>query len=378
MNSIKIKLSFIANLIAVFALIVLGVVSFYFTKNSLHEAALREQTNLLKATQNVIEDYKAQNSVIVENLAKDILSLPYEALNSQDNLIQYVSPVLKDYRHTVNALATFIGQSNGEAIVSDNLSDQKKINVRIDGKANGYNVTTRDWYKNTVNANSVVVSPPYIDAVTKEFVITYSKALYKDGKFVGVLGVDVLLTNLQHQIARTPGNTFVFDREDKIFAATNPKLLDPSVDHSPVLNAYKANGDYKFFTYSLHDQERLGTCTKVFTYTVCVTESTDIIDRPITQAAFIQIIAVVIIITCSIIILYFIISRYLSPLASIQAGLNSFFDFINHKTKDVSTIDVKTNDEFGQISKAINENILATKQGLEQDAKAVKESVETV
>ncbi|MBK1964880.1 methyl-accepting chemotaxis protein, partial [Campylobacter novaezeelandiae] len=68
----------------------------------------------------------------------------------------------------------------------------------------------------------------------------------------------------------------------------------------------------------------------------------------------------------------------LSPLTTIQNGLNSFFDFINHKTNNVSTINIKTNDEFGQISNAINENILQTKQGLEQDNQAVKESVGTV
>ncbi|MBK1972445.1 methyl-accepting chemotaxis protein, partial [Campylobacter sp. TTU_617] len=67
-----------------------------------------------------------------------------------------------------------------------------------------------------------------------------------------------------------------------------------------------------------------------------------------------------------------------SPLTTIQNGLNSFFDFINHKTNNVSTINIKTNDEFGQISNAINENILQTKQGLEQDNQAVKESVSTV
>ncbi len=39
MNSIKIKLSLIANLIAIFALIVLGIVSFYFTKTSLKDNA---------------------------------------------------------------------------------------------------------------------------------------------------------------------------------------------------------------------------------------------------------------------------------------------------------------------------------------------------
>ncbi len=96
------------------------------------------------------------------------------------------------------------------------------------------------------------------------------------------------------------------------------------------------------------------------------------------KAAFIQAIVVIIVVVFSVILLYFIVSKYLSPLAAIQTGLTSFFDFINHKTKNVSTIEVKSNDEFGQISNAINENILATKRGLEQDNQAVKESVETV
>ncbi|MFG5142753.1 methyl-accepting chemotaxis protein, partial [Campylobacter lari] len=67
----------------------------------------------------------------------------------------------------------------------------------------------------------------------------------------------------------------------------------------------------------------------------------------------------------------------LSPLQAIQKGINSFFDFINHKTKDSAMIDVKTNDEFGVIAKAINENITKTKNALEQDAKAVEQSVDT-
>ncbi|OOX89104.1 methyl-accepting chemotaxis protein [Campylobacter coli] len=378
MNSIKIKLSLIANLIAIFALIILGVVSFYFTKNSLYEATLREQTNLLKATQNIVEDFRSKNIVVLENLTKDIVDLPYYAINSEENLIQNAGPLLKNYRNSIGALAIFIGQSNGENIISDGISDQKGVNARINGKANNYNATTRGWYQSAMQTDAFTASHPYIDAVTKEFVITYSKALYKDGKFIGVLGVDVLLTSFQDQIAKTPGNAFVFDRENKVFAATDTKLLDPSIDYSPVLNAYKANGDYKFFDYTLNGDDRLGICTKVFAYIACATESDDVIEQPIAEAAFIQVIAVIIIIACSVLLLYFIVSYYLSPLASIQAGLNSFFGFINHKTKDISTIDVKTNDEFGQISKAINENILATKQGLEQDAKAVKESVETV
>ncbi|EOJ1677859.1 cache domain-containing protein, partial [Campylobacter jejuni] len=184
----------------------------------------------------------------------------------------------------------------------------------------------------------------------KQYVITYSKAIYKDGKIIGVLGVDIPSEDLQNLVAKTPGNTFLFDQKNKIFAATNKELLNPSIDHSPVLNAYKLNGDNNFFSYKLNNEERLGACTKVFAYTACITESADIINKPIYKAAFIQAIVVIIVVVFSVILLYFIVSKYLSPLAAIQTGLTSFFDFINYKTKNVSTIEVKSNDEFGQIS----------------------------
>ncbi|HIG0170958.1 TPA: methyl-accepting chemotaxis protein [Campylobacter coli] len=378
MNNIKIKLSVIANSIAIFALSILSIISFYFTKDSLYQSTLHAETDLLKATQISIENFRSRNISLLNALEKDILNLPYEALNSQDNIINNAGAILKYYRNSGNLLAVYIGLDNGENIVSDDLSEKKNTNITINGKANNYNATTREWYKEARNSNQTYITPAYIDVVSNEYAITYSKALYKDGKFIGVLGIDVLLISLQDEIARTPGNTFVFDHKDRVFAATNKALLDPSVDHSPVLNAYKAHGDNNFFSYKLNNEERLGTCTKVFAYTACITESTDVINKPIFKAAYIQVIALIVMISISIILLYFIVSKYLSPLAAIQTGLTSFFDFINHKTKNVSTIEIKSNDEFGQISKAINENILATKQGLEQDAKAVKESVETV
>ncbi|EJJ4751715.1 methyl-accepting chemotaxis protein, partial [Campylobacter jejuni] len=368
----------IANSIAIFALSILSIISFYFTKDSLYQSTLYTETELLKATQISIEDFRSRNISLLNTLEKDILKLPYEALNSQDNIVNNVGAILKYYRNSGNLLAVYIGLDNGENIMSSDLSEKKNTNITINGKANNYNATTREWYKEARNSNQIYITPAYIDAISNEYCITYSKALYKDGKFIGVLGIDILLTSLQDQIARTPGNTFVFDNKDKIFAATNEALLDPSVDHSPVLNAYKAHGDNNFFSYKLNNEERLGACTKVFAYTACITESADIINKPIFKAAYIQVIALIVMISISIILLYFIVSKYLSPLAAIQTGLTSFFDFINYKTKNVSTIEIKSNDEFGQISNAINENILATKRGLEQDNQAVKESVQTV
>ncbi|ENM7504672.1 methyl-accepting chemotaxis protein [Campylobacter coli] len=373
MNSIKIKLSLIANLIAIFALIVLGIVSFYFTKTSLYESTLKNQTDLLKVTQSTVEDFRSTNQSFTRALEKDIANLPYQSLITEENIINNVGPILKYYRHSINALNVYLGLNNGKVLLSQKSNDAKMPELRDD-----LDIKTKDWYQEALKTNDIFVTPAYLDTILKQYVITYSKAIYKDGKIIGVLGVDIPSEDLQNLVANTPGNTFLFDQKNKIFAATNKELLNLSIDHSPVLNAYKAHGDNNFFSYKLNNEERLGACTKVFAYTACITESADIINKPIFKAAYIQVIALIVMISISIILLYFIVSKYLSPLAAIQTGLTSFFDFINYKTKNVSTIEVKSNDEFGQISNAINENILATKRGLEQDNQAVKESVQTV
>ncbi|MPO88674.1 methyl-accepting chemotaxis protein, partial [Campylobacter jejuni] len=307
----KIKLSLIANLIAIFALIVLGIVSFYFTKTSLYESTLKNQTDLLKVTQSTVEDFRSTNQSFTRALEKDIANLPYQSLITEENIINNVGPILKYYRHSINALNVYLGLNNGKVLLSQKSNDAKMPELRDD-----LDIKTKDWYQEALKTNDIFVTPAYLDTILKQYVITYSKAIYKDGKIIGVLGVDIPLEDLQNSVANTPGNTFLFDQKNKIFAATNKELLNPSIDHSPVLNAYKAHGDNNL--------------------------------------------------------------KYLSPLAAIQTGLTSFFDFINYKTKNVSTIEVKSNDEFGQISNAINENILATKRGLEQDNQAVKESVQTV
>ncbi|EKF0064637.1 methyl-accepting chemotaxis protein [Campylobacter jejuni] len=373
MNSIKIKLSLIANLIAIFALIVLGIVSFYFTETSLYESTLKNQTDLLKVTQSTVEDFRSTNQSFTRALEKDIANLPYQSLITEENIINNVGPILKYYHHSINALNVYLGLNNGKVLLSQKSNDAKMPELRDD-----LDIKTKDWYQEALKTNDIFVTPAYLDTVLKQYVITYSKAIYKDGKIIGVLGVDIPSEDLQNLVAKTPGNTFLFDQKNKIFAATNKELLNPSIDHSPVLNAYKLNGDNNFFSYKLNNEERLGACTKVFAYTACITESADIINKPIYKAAFIQAIVVIIVVVFSVILLYFIVSKYLSPLAAIQTGLTSFFDFINHKTKNVSTIEVKSNDELGQMGKIINENILATKRGLEQDNQAVKESVQTV
>ena len=54
-----------------------------------------------------------------------------------------------------------------------------------------YDQTKKEWYQKALSINKIVISEPYIDAVTGKVVITLSKAIYRDGKLVGIVGIDV-------------------------------------------------------------------------------------------------------------------------------------------------------------------------------------------
>ncbi|EIL6668292.1 methyl-accepting chemotaxis protein [Campylobacter jejuni] len=381
MKSVKLKVSLIANLIAVVCLIILGVVTFMFVKQAIFHEVVKAETNYVKTAKNSMESFKARNSLALESLAKSILKHPVEQLDNQDALMHYVGKDLKNFRDAGRFLAVYIAQPNGELVVSDPDSDAKNLDFGTYGKADNYDARTREYYIEAVKTNKLYITPSYIDVTTNLPCFTYSIPLYKDGKFIGVLAVDILAADLQAEFENLPGRTFVFDEENKVFVSTDKTLLQQGYDISTIANLAKTKEDLEPFEYTRpkDGNERFAVCTKVSgIYTACVGEPIEQIEAPVYKAAFIQAIVVIIVVVFSVILLYFIVSKYLSPLAAIQTGLTSFFDFINYKTKNVSTIEVKSNDEFGQISNAINENILATKRGLEQDNQAVKESVQTV
>ncbi len=55
----------------------------------------------------------------------------------------------------------------------------------------------RDWYKNALDTDEIQISPPYIDASTRNPVITISKSIHNpDGSVAGVTGLDFNLAEL--------------------------------------------------------------------------------------------------------------------------------------------------------------------------------------
>ncbi len=72
-------------------------------------------------------------------------------------------------------------------------------------------VSERDWYIGAASGDDVYVSEPYVDEQTGNICITLAKAIYRDGVFYGVAGMDMYMDDLVSLIEGSyDGGNYVF------------------------------------------------------------------------------------------------------------------------------------------------------------------------
>ena len=88
----------------------------------------------------------------------------------------------------------------------------------------------------------------------------------------------------------------------------------------------------------------------------------------------IAIISIIIFLTFSIILS----NQLINSLKNFQKGLLSFFGYVNKENKNVEMLDDKYEDEFGNMAKIVNENILKTKATIDSDNKFLEQINEVI
>jgi methyl-accepting chemotaxis protein len=77
--------------------------------------------------------------------------------------------------------------------------------------------------------------------------------------------------------------------------------------------------------------------------------------------------SIIVFIIINILSMVFVKSNVIKPLEIFQEGILGFFKYLNKETKVVTPLSVNSNDEIGNMSKVVNENIIKTKSLIEQD-----------
>ncbi|QKF72262.1 MCP-domain signal transduction protein [Aliarcobacter faecis] len=90
-----------------------------------------------------------------------------------------------------------------------------------------------------------------------------------------------------------------------------------------------------------------------------------------TDLLILSVVAITIFILFSILISNSIINS----IESFKEGLLKFFSYLNRESKEINLINISSKDEFGEMSKVVNENILKTQKGIEEDRILIDETI---
>ncbi len=70
-----------------------------------------------------------------------------------------------------------------------------------------------------------------------------------------------------------------------------------------------------------------------------------------------------------------IVNSIINGLNSLKEGLLSFFGFLNRESTTVNLINIDSTDEFGEMAKVVNENIVKTKKSVEEDRQVINDTI---
>ncbi|MEB2804667.1 methyl-accepting chemotaxis protein, partial [Campylobacter upsaliensis] len=220
------------------------------------------------------------------------------------------------------------------------------------------------------------------------------------GEYIGAVGYVFDLSDfskalLDKNLSLFKGDLRVLISGDGTIAVhENPQFLLKKLDEinghaestKEVLDAIKENQNTIFSNYiASNDDESFAAVASIATtgnsshWSILTTAPKDSVLAPLYKMQFLFAVLSIVFLAIVLSVVYFQVHRIVGRrLPILVNALDAFFRYINHEKVEVHAIKINANDELGRIGTMMNDNIKATKEGLDQDKQAVKESVTTV
>ena len=154
---------------------------------------------------------------------KEVLATALANILETQNLSdQELIELLKDFKaSSVGVNSAFVGYENLRYADSDGYTDKNKKN---------YDPRTRGWYKTALNSDKVSYTDVYIDTVNKRPCVSIVKKISRNGKFIGVAGIDIDLQAIDKlvkdiQVAKT-GYAFILNNKGDFLTHPTYQLTD--------------------------------------------------------------------------------------------------------------------------------------------------------
>ena len=364
MKSITNKIALMLIVALCISFVAMSAASYYTAQNKTIELVIQSQRQILKDVKNAMNTFFDENTHAANGIAQRLEKLEdrsqiNEVLNT-GKLI--VSPEIE---------RIFAGYESDGAMYRSNGKNETP-------KDNGYDPRTRDWYKIAKGAKATF-SDPYKSSSSNAMMIAFSAPIGDKG--VAAMNADISsLSDEIMDISKTDYSyAYVVDKDGKIIIhpnkelvgkenATTTKLVERYKNkdfNENGLIAYKnSKGEERFADFiELNDRGWLAISAM----------QKDVFTTNTMPLLKIQLILAVLFIVILSAFVYFLLKKSLNPIKTIQSKLDDLFKFVTYEAKAPSKLEVRSNDEFGEMSKAINENIDKVVAGIKKDSTMIDE-----
>jgi len=220
LKSIKVKIMQVMIIIAAIPIVILGVYSSIAFKNNSEEEFKNNSLTLSKTIVEEIDDVIDSTEFTMDSIinSNNIFGGSVEAKQSINTQLAILGQSNSDFK-----LVFFASKDRHEFLYSKN-----------EGIPEGFDYYSRDWYKKAIEANGKISSTDiYTDVVSGESIITISKAVIKEGKVLGVVGIDLNIENIKEIVAKTTmgkdGKTNLMDSKGVVIAHSNKELIGKNI-----------------------------------------------------------------------------------------------------------------------------------------------------
>ncbi|MFT8350410.1 methyl-accepting chemotaxis protein [Clostridium saccharoperbutylacetonicum] len=249
LHSIRIRLVLSLVMICVIPLIIAGVISYNQSKSILSKKLDITSEQTLSEVNSGLNNYFAGFTERITMLSND-----YNLVNvDYGNNFDYIPNLLKNLKESnKDIFDTYYGSESG------NFSIYPETKM-----PEGYDATQRSWYQEAIKAKGKpVITKPYKDAATGNTVLGIAQAVIKDGKIVGVVGMDCTLSTLSDRIAEkkvgNSGVVFITDTDGVMIAHADKSLIGgDTVTKLSYWNEVKSGKD-GFITYDYYGVPKFG------------------------------------------------------------------------------------------------------------------------
>ena len=362
----KIALMLIIALFVSFAAI--SAVSYYTAENKVVELVGQTQDQILDdvkiTTNSFFDEYVEMLKKVgarLEKVAGDDDEIMNKVLLEKELASSYVKYI-------------YFAKENGDFFQSDG----KRTTV-----ADNYDSRTRGWYQTAVKENRAVFLEPRITS-TNDLVITFVVPVNLNGKFVGVAGIDVDVKGLSEKIiamGKTDygyvllmkgDGTILLHPDSANIGKINPASKEVGEEYAA--KKFDKNGLIEYINPKGENVNAKVLPVNDEGWLAVAAIGADTFSSNTLPLLRTQLILATIFIIALSAFVYILLKKSLSPIKTIQEKLEDTFKFVTYEvSKAPEKLAVNTQDEFGVMSRAINENIDKVVYGIKKDSALIEE-----